>query len=186
MIKGYYFYFSPLLTRDDFLRVMEETYPNAISFTWLNAHHVFLHAQDTLEERLESTIQSLNESMNAKISCLITYDDHPSGRMASERCQQLHQYQVVTIGYLLLQRVHAQDHLFLVQIKHEFATIPWTLRLTARAFLKHNLNVSRAAQSMFLHRNTFQYRLKKFYEYTSMNLRDISIAFYFKLGDQLT
>ena len=186
MTKGYYFYFSSPLSRDDFLRVIDETYPHTVTMTWLNPHHVFLLAHDTLEERLESTIQSLNESMNAKLSCLITFDDHPGGRLASERCQQLHQYQVVTIGDLLLQRIHAHDHAFLLEIKNEFATIPWTLRLTARAFLKHNLNASRAAQSMFLHRNTFQYRLKKFYEYTSMNLRDISIAFYFKLADQLT
>ncbi|MBR2903985.1 MAG: helix-turn-helix domain-containing protein [Clostridia bacterium] len=52
---------------------------------------------------------------------------------------------------------------------------------TAKEFLRNNLNVSEAARSMYLHRNTLTYRLDKIERATGLNIRIFSHAATFHL-----
>jgi DNA-binding PucR family transcriptional regulator len=56
--------------------------------------------------------------------------------------------------------------------------------LTAKAFIDAGLNATRAAVKLYVHRNTFNYRLDKFIEQTGLDIRDYHHAFYFKLAQQ--
>ena len=52
---------------------------------------------------------------------------------------------------------------------------------TAKEFLRNNLNVSEAARSMYLHRNTLTYRLDKIERATGLNIRTFADAVSFHL-----
>lgn len=185
MKKGFYFSFSNSLTRDDFLHVLSDTTTLSLDVTWLSKTDVYIEAEVMFEEELESTLIYLNQTFNGRVSCLITHGNHALGLYASHTCQTLGFYKVIHLADLVLHRITHHDALFLKEVRKEFERIPWDLRTTARAFLRYNLNMSRAAKALFLHRNTFQYRMRKFYNFTQMDLRDVATAFYFKLADDL-
>lgn len=63
----------------------------------------------------------------------------------------------------------------------EFTRVPHELILTAEAYLKAGLNAKAASEMLYIHRNTFNYRLNKFIEITELDIRDYWHAFYFNL-----
>lgn len=63
----------------------------------------------------------------------------------------------------------------------EFDAVPRELILTASAYLKSGLNALRASEMLYVHRNTFNYRLNKFIELTNLDIRDYWNAYYFNL-----
>ncbi|ADI00003.1 PucR family transcriptional regulator [Salisediminibacterium selenitireducens] len=50
------------------------------------------------------------------------------------------------------------------------------LKETISVYLKHNMNTSSAAKELFMHRNTMQYRLDKFIEKTSIDMKQFPNA----------
>jgi DNA-binding protein Fis len=49
---------------------------------------------------------------------------------------------------------------------------------TARAFIECGLNASAASRMLYIHRNTFNYRLKKFIDITKIDIRLVNNAFF--------
>jgi DNA-binding PucR family transcriptional regulator len=67
------------------------------------------------------------------------------------------------------------------RIINEFNQVPHELVLTAQAYLKSGLNAKAASEMLYIHRNTFNYRLNKFIEITELDIRDYWHAFYFNI-----
>ena len=63
----------------------------------------------------------------------------------------------------------------------EFKRVPHELILTASAYLRAGLNAKVASEMLYIHRNTFNYRLAKFIELTNLDIRDYWNAFYFNV-----
>jgi DNA-binding PucR family transcriptional regulator len=74
------------------------------------------------------------------------------------------------------------DRHMLEGVRHQFEGVPRELLLTATAFIESGLNATRASKKLYIHRNTFNYRLQKFIEWTSLDIRDYHHAFYFRLS----
>ena len=53
---------------------------------------------------------------------------------------------------------------------------------TVRAFFENNLNVSKTAESLYVHRNTLVYRLEKIRKLTGLDLREFDHAVTFKVA----
>ena len=53
---------------------------------------------------------------------------------------------------------------------------------TVRAFFENNLNVSKTAESLYVHRNTLVYRLEKIRKMTGLDLREFDHAVTFKVA----
>lgn len=56
------------------------------------------------------------------------------------------------------------------------------LMSAADAFIKHSLNISEAARSMYMHRNTLIYRLDKIEKMTGLNIRNFNDAMSFRVA----
>lgn len=65
------------------------------------------------------------------------------------------------------------DNPWITKSKHELATIPDASE-TISALYQSGGNVSTTAKQLYLHRNTLQYRIKKFQEVTGFNLKDMN------------
>ena len=62
-----------------------------------------------------------------------------------------------------------------------FTSIPHELMLTARAYLVSGCNAIKASKILFIHRNTFSYRLNQFIELTNLDIRDYHNATFLEL-----
>lgn len=66
-------------------------------------------------------------------------------------------------------------------ITAEFSNLAHDLYLTARAYINMGLNAVAAANAIYVHRNTFNYRLNKFISLTGLDIRDFWNATYFNI-----
>ena len=53
--------------------------------------------------------------------------------------------------------------------------------LLPKPYLKAGLNAKAASEMLYIHRNTFNYRLNEVYRYYNLDIRDYWNAFYFNL-----
>ena len=67
-----------------------------------------------------------------------------------------------------------------------FRKVPYDLMLTASTYLRCGLDACLAAKKLFIHRNTFNYRLNAFIEATSLDIRDYHNALLLELYLQLS
>lgn len=59
--------------------------------------------------------------------------------------------------------------------------VPETLEYTIDEFLKNNLSVNKTAQNLYLHRNSLDYRIKRFKDLTGLNIKNFEDAFAYQL-----
>lgn len=82
---------------------------------------------------------------------------------------------------MILEQMLSSDTKLKTMILNEFNPVSHELILTASAYLKAGLNAKAASEMLYIHRNTFNYRLDKFIELTNLDIRDYWNAFYFNL-----
>jgi DNA-binding PucR family transcriptional regulator len=87
---------------------------------------------------------------------------------------------------ILMKEFSFGDFSSLPLLSQEFKAVPHELLLTAGAFLRCGLNASLAAETLIIHRNTFNYRLAQFIDITQLDIRDyhnaLLLEIYFQLG----
>ncbi|CQR47057.1 Leucine-rich protein [Paraliobacillus sp. PM-2] len=80
------------------------------------------------------------------------------------------------IPYLLTESLSEQDYLILIESILQETTTDEALLKTIQIFLECNSNVSLAAKKMYMHRNSLQYRIDKFIEKTSIDVKQFEEA----------
>lgn len=134
-----------------------------------------------LKDRLEVLLPMINNDLGCTLSMLLTH--HPDAlswaclrlvsRRRGGRCTML--ADAVILGYL------DQDEEIKRCFDVYFERIPFPALKTAEALIQTGQNASRAAAKLYVHRNTFQYRLRHFIELSGLDIRDPDNAhlFYF-------
>lgn len=77
-------------------------------------------------------------------------------------------------AYDLLIKLNYKENYHFPEI---FSNIDKEILDTAKAFIECGLNASAASRMLYIHRNTFNYRLKKFIEITKIDVRLVNNAF---------
>lgn len=85
-------------------------------------------------------------------------------------------YTEVYPSFLIEILSHKQRQQLSEWVLKEFLTDPEALE-TIRMFIQCNLNVSETAKNLYIHRNSLQYRLDKFYESTGIDIKQFDNAF---------
>lgn len=62
-----------------------------------------------------------------------------------------------------------------------FDSVDYDLLLTIKEYISNDLNVLKTSKSLYLHRNTLNYRINKFINITSLDIRDFNNAYFFLL-----
>lgn len=99
---------------------------------------------------------------------------------ALDFAQQQNIRKILTLSELFI-LAYQQKHTVLIQdvqtlIKH----VPDEMLKTADMYVLSQGNARLAAHELYLHRNTFNYRMKKFYDSTMLDLRDPDIAYFYQ------
>ncbi|MGI6713512.1 MAG: helix-turn-helix domain-containing protein [Bacilli bacterium] len=89
------------------------------------------------------------------------------------------------LSELLLAALIDREETIIQTVAKTFRSIPHQLLQTADVYIQCGLNGNLAAEKLYLHRNTFLYRLNQFYRLTGIDIRDYWNAQYFALVKQI-
>jgi DNA-binding PucR family transcriptional regulator len=123
-----------------------------------------------------------NSDLGLSITMVVAHVNDELSQKALEAAHRYYRQSCRHLGEVVLDRLASGDREMLLGAHRQFMAVPRELLLTATAFVESGLNATRAAKKLYVHRNTFNYRLQKFIEWTNLDIRDYHHAFYFRLS----
>lgn len=130
-------------------------------------------------------IDTYQQEYNLKFHLLKTYRLHPLGEKASRLGIKKNPGKVDSLGDLMLQMIFDGNQTLTPLIAEEFSQVPRHLMQTASMLLACDLKATVASERLYLHRNTFAYRLNQFVNLTGLDIRQHDHALLFSLIEKL-
>lgn len=164
------------LNRHQEIEAMIKPLSNEIS--WLSINQVKLSLQEDELVSLMIMFPTFQHDLGVTLSAVVGFD-HPI--IMEDSMAYVFQHfpgKVLNVAeVLLLSRMDHENHL-MKDADALFTKVGYEEMATARMYLMTGLNAKKSASNLYLHRNTFNYRLKKFLQTTKLDLRNMAQARY--------
>lgn len=182
----YFLFYSPKpLTSATLRHVFDEAYQEKYSLELVNYQSGYFYADDGFLETIELLLPMISNDLGINLTFLVSHlPDSPLIKEAFKRISRFGQG-VYHLADVVLDAIQKHDQAFLIRVKQAFDNVPHELMLTAKMLILCGLNRSFAARKLYVHRNTFNYRLNKFIELTNLDICDYFNAQFFYLFTQI-
>lgn len=185
-MKNYFLFHTKIkIQPSDLKQIIQENYRLPFTFEMVNAQEGVILAEHALYDVMETLLPVINQDVSIGLTILVSHQNHS---LAQSVLKYLVHKGITTCRYLadvLMERVMDSDTQFNAMIIQEFKPISRELFLTASMFIHCGLNAIKTANKLYVHRNTFNYRLQKFIAITGLDIRDYRHALYFELASRL-
>jgi DNA-binding PucR family transcriptional regulator len=141
---------------------------------------VFQTSQDA-DADLQTFLDTYQQEFNVKFHALKTYRIHAMGEFASQQGLKTNPGKVDTLADFVLQTMLEGNRAFVRYIYEEFQLVPRHLMQTASMLMSCDMKATNASKQLYIHRNTFAYRLNQFIELTGLDIRLHDHALFFTL-----
>lgn len=162
--------------KDNIEKLLMQCFEQQMDIFWeSNIAKIIVYNHDNFSYTLKQAIQMMISDFFIDISCLIV----PKFNDLFLNYLDLVHNNVVTAFEIFVQHYNQeqtkQDMIHLIRdVKKEYLE-------TANVFLKCNMNACEAAKELYLHRNSFNYRMNQFIYTSEMDIRDFDTAIFLKL-----
>ncbi|NCA96990.1 MAG: PucR family transcriptional regulator [Bacteroidia bacterium] len=185
MVKYYFFASNKDIHVEYFCDVIRSAYKNVYDIKILTSSTGYIVSDEFFYDYLESLIPVISSDIDNSYVILMSNNDSQFSRRALEKARQGRGAFVTTTADLLFNLALEGDFELASLAKKKFDLVPRQLMLTAEAFISCGLNASLAAKKLYIHRNTFAYRLNQFIEATELDIRDYHNAQFFNIVSKL-
>ena len=164
-----------------FRPLLEDVLGQKISFQVLSKTLVVFQTSQDADADLQSFLDTYQQEFNVKFHALKTYRIHPIGEYASQLGLKTNPGKVDTLADFVLQTMLEGNRAFVQHIYEEFQLVPRHLMQTASTLMSCDMKATSASKKLYIHRNTFAYRLNQFIELTGLDIRLHDHALFFTL-----
>ena len=165
--------------------IIAENYRDSFSFEMKDTTQGVIIADEKLFDILETLIALINQDLGIGLTILVSHQNNLLAQAVLRWMIQKGSLSCRYLGDVLTDRFLDGDSTFNALIHQEFKTIPRDLMLTAMMFIHCGLNAIKTANKLYIHRNTFNYRLAKFIALSGLDIRDYRHALYFELASRI-
>ncbi len=186
MIRYYLFLASSPLDKSDFEEAISSVSEEKITFFYVDEKEGYFMAGDRLASTLQQVLFNIHDTLNINFSVIIA---HRRGEFEEKMLKEALTYypnQCFSLADILLKEVSFGNYSSIPLLAAEFKKVDSELLLSAGTFLRCGLNGLLTAETLYIHRNTFNYRLNSFIEQTNLDIRDYHNALLLELYFQFT
>lgn len=186
MEKYYLFLSNKPIKKNIFLAALEGFGIEKEMVNFTNESSGEIIYDETLFPFIESLIHAMREDLGVSFSILVaSYKDEFMMKLLKEAVEYFPN-QCLYPSDVIMKQMSFGDYSSLPFLKNMFIKVPSFLMLTAGEYLRCGLDASLASKALFIHRNTFIYRLNQFIEITKLDIRDYHNALLLELFFQLS
>lgn len=185
MVKYYLFSAHNDIDTTHFSDVIRSAYRAQLSLVMLNKTSGYVISDEGFFDVLESLLPLFMADTDNSYTFLMSHNADELSLQAIDKASSRKPTSVTSIGDLLLDLALDGDFDLVALAKKDFARVPRELMQTASTFVSCGLNASLAAKKLYVHRNTFAYRLNRFIDVTNLDIRDYHNAQYFAIATRL-
>ena len=164
-----------------FRPLLEDVLGEKLSIQVISKTLVVFQTHQDHDAALQTFLDTYQQEFNAKFHALKTYRIHALGELASQLGLKTNPGKVDTLADLVLQTMLEGNRSFVRYIAEEFQAIPRHLMQTAATLISCDMKATNASKKLYIHRNTFAYRLNQFIELTGLDIRLHDHALFFTL-----
>jgi len=168
-----------------FQALIAENYQHPFRISMVDRHKGYIVSDAALFDTLNVLVPLFNSDLGLVLTFVVAHQIDVLTWTSLDYAHGNRRQACLHLGDIVLDRMLAGDEIMKKLVRQQFKSVPRELMLTALAFVDAGLNASRASVKLYIHRNTFNYRLQKFIEYTGLDIRDYHHAFYFRLAHKI-
>ncbi len=147
---------------------------------------MMLFADEDISLPLEGILITIKENEGARVSALYINKESELARKCLSEALSYYPSSVRYISDIILKELSFGNYSSFPLLSAEFKDIDETILLTVGQYLRASCSINSASDSLYIHRNTFAYRLKKFEELTNLDIHSyhdaLLLELYFQLG----
>ncbi len=166
---------------DPLFRRLFKDLTSSSSWSYIDKYVASFSAPYSLILTLQGLLPSISEDLGYNISVLLAHRESLLTEHCLRSAYENFPNAALTIADVLLKEFSFGDYSSLPLLKREFSGLSQDLLLTAKAYLESDLSAVRASEALYIHRNTFNYRLERFINETSLDIREFHNALLFSL-----
>src|SRR5574344_3148751 len=181
MDKYFYYYSDEEVPFVELRNILLKSFPHYISINQITKKSGVIISDISFLNRIENLLPLIVSDFGISLTILVSHEESDLALKALKKASTLRIGKVTNLGDLLMELVVRGDTSLNKEVEKEFALVPEDLIKTASMFLDCGLNGVQASKNLYVHRNTFNYRLSKFIDMTSLDIRDYHKAWDFSL-----
>lgn len=136
----------------------------------LDAHHGVVHFDVSALELMTSLFATC-QTQGLHLSMVIGYGHDRVLQKASEVVQEHFDHQCVHLYHVLLHELKHHTNTMTNALKAKMDALEHDDRLTFKMYLEYHMNALLASDALYVHRNTFNYRLNKAIDASGINIK---------------
>ncbi|MCH3977297.1 MAG: helix-turn-helix domain-containing protein [Bacilli bacterium] len=144
-----------------------------------------LDTERNIAVELEGVIPILSNDLGTGIVFVASPIDNDVAHRAIMKARSLGNG-LYFLAEVLILMLAERDYALVPVLRSQLDEVPHELVKTADMFLKCGLNASDAADKLYIHRNTFNYRLSKFISLTGLDIRDYWTSQYYMILSRIS
>ena len=181
----YYLICQSPFTDHPFRTIIKDVLGQPITWHRLHKDQVAFFTNQDSRTNLQTFLDTYQQEYNLKFHLLKSYRLHTLGEYASRLAIKKNPGKVDSLGDLMLQLIFDGNQVLTPYIAEEFSQVPRHLMQTASMLLASDLKAKVASERLYVHRNTFAYRLNQFVNLTGLDIRQHDHALIFTLVEKL-
>ncbi len=135
---------------------------------------------------IEPMIQLLHDDLSIQMSVLSCHQNTPFEQKLLREASLYFPNRVLYATDVIMKEMSLGDYSSYKPLMSLFAHVPHELMNTAGTYLRCGCDACLSAKMLFIHRNTFNYRLAQFIHLTGLDIRDYHNALLLELYFQLS
>ncbi len=186
MNKYYLFLANSPINKELFKESILSLSEDELTIEYENDRKGYILADEKFASTLQETIFTIHDDLNLTLTVVIAHRDGPLEEKLLREALSYFPNQCLYLTDMLMKELSFGDFSSIPLLSNEFRGVSHDLLLTAGTFLRCGLNGVLTSESLFIHRNTFNYRLNAFIAETGLDIRDyhnaLLLELYFQLG----
>jgi hypothetical protein len=147
-------------------------------FVWLDDYTAKFQIEQSQAIQLRVLYEPLRDDLGIKLTMIIGFDHEPLMRLALAMASESYAGKVIELGDVLVLESSRADHRLVIALDQVLSKVSKDVMDSARMYLLTGGNSVQAARLLYVHRNTFSYRLAKFIDQTDIDLRESTLAYF--------
>ena len=186
MDKHYLFKANKPINRGYFLSALEGIGLDPKQCFFVDEYQGEFFAPSEAIAEIEPMLSLLHDDLGIQISMLSVHQNTEFEQKLLREAASYFPNRVLFATDIIMKEMSMGDYSSYKLLRRLFSNVPYELLNTAGTYLRCGLDACLSAKSLFIHRNTFNYRLAQFICLTGLDIRDYHNALLLELYFQLS
>ena len=185
MEKLFLFKANKAIDRPYFLSALEGIGidPDAVEF--VAPESGLFYGDSKMIAELEPMVQLFHDDLSISLTVLCVHQNTSFEQKLLKEAAAYYPNRVLYATDIIMKEMSLGDYSSYKPLMNLFSSVPFELMNTAGTYLRCGLDACLSAKMLFIHRNTFNYRLNQFITITGLDIRDYHNALLLELYFQL-